>query len=224
VLSDINANGVLTISGILIFFDKVGDMVPTVYEEFLRKFEARADVEVFLHFRGLNVPHVAEEDKFDVARTSLPNCYRIVVRHGYSDIVVNENLGELVYTELRKHLIQSWTHNAPAIASLATNAERFAANSPGTTRPTSVTNGNGELATDDRKVAKRLEVLDQAYASQTVYIVGKEQMRLLKSKNNIFKRVILGIFLWVRDNTRAKVASMKIPIEKLVEVGFVKEI
>jgi KUP system potassium uptake protein len=30
--------------------------------------------------------------------------------------------------------------------------------------------------------------------------------------------------MWLRDNTRAKVASMRIPIDKLVEVGFVKEI
>ena len=223
-LSDINANRVLTILGISIFFDKAGDSVPTVYEEFLRKFEARADVEVFLHFRGLNVPHVAEEDKFSVARTGLPNCYRIIVRHGYNDVVVNENLGELVYTELRRHLIQSWTYNAPAIASLATNAETSAADSPGTMRQTSVPNGNGELTTDDRKVVKRLEALDQAYATQTLYIVGKEQLRLLKNTNNIVKRMILEIFLWIRDNTRAKVASMKIPIEKLVEVGFVKEI
>jgi KUP system potassium uptake protein len=215
---------VFTILGISIFFDKAGNMVPIVYEEFLRKFEARTDVEVFLHFRSLSIPHVAEEERFSVARTILPNCYRIVVRHGYNDIVVNENLGELVYTKLRKYLIQSSAHSAPAIASLAANAEPSATDSSGSTRPTSVTNGNGERTTNDQKISKRLEVLDQAYAAQTVYIVGKEQLRLLKSTNNIFKRIILGIFLWIRDNTRAKVASMKIPVEKLVEVGFVKEI
>jgi KUP system potassium uptake protein len=214
----------LTILGISIFFDKAGNMVPTVYEEFLRKFEARADVEVFLHFRGLSIPHVAEDDRFSVARTVLPNCYRIVVRHGYNDIVVNENLGELVYNKLREYLIQSSFHSAPAVASLATNAEPYATDSNSSTRQVSVTNGNGERATDDQKVSKRLQVLDQAYSAQTVYIVGKEQLRLLKSKNNIFKRIILWIFLWFRDNTRAKVASMKIPVEKLVEVGFVKEI
>jgi KUP system potassium uptake protein len=182
-------------------------MVPTVYEEFLRKFEARADVEVFLHFRGLNIPHVSEEEKFSIARTSLPNCYRIVVRHGYNDITVAENLGELVYSELRKYITQSWAQNAPAIASVSSSVELYA--------PSTV---------DDRKVATALQVLDQAYAAQTVYIVGKEQLRLLKTTNNIFKRVVLTVFLWIRDNTRAKVASMKIPVEKLVEVGFVKEI
>jgi KUP system potassium uptake protein len=35
---------------------------------------------------------------------------------------------------------------------------------------------------------------------------------------------LLRIFIWIRENTRAKVASMRIPIDKLVEVGFVKEI
>jgi len=146
----------------------------------------------------------------------------MVVRHGYNDVVVTENLGDVVYSELRKHIIHSWGQHAPAIASLATSAEPSAANSAGTTRPAST--HNGELSPDDRKVAKRLETLDQAYAAQTVYIVGKEQLRLLKTTNNFFKRQILRIFLWIRDNSRAKVASMKIPVEKLVEVGFVKEI
>lgn len=199
------------IQGISIFFDKAGSMVPTVYEEFLRKFEARADVEVFLHFRGLIIPHVSDEERFSIARTSLPNCYRMIVRHGYNDVVVTENLGDLVYSELRKYIIQSRAQNASAIASLSSSARPSATNSAGTTA-------------DDRKVAEELEVLDQAYAAQTVYIVGKEQLRLLKTTNNIVKRVILNVYLWIRDNTRAKVASMKIPVEKLVEVGFVKEI
>lgn len=198
------------IKGISIFFDKAGNMVPTVYEEFLRKFEARAEVEVFLHFRSLIIPHVLEEEKFSVARTSLPNCYRMVVRHGYNDVVVTENLGDLVYSELRKYITQSWLQNAPAIANHSSSVEPSVANSAGT-------------SADDRKVAKRLEVLDQAYAAQTVYIVGKEQLRLLRSTNNIVKWTILNVFLWLRDNTRAKVASMKIPVDKLVEVGFVKE-
>jgi KUP system potassium uptake protein len=210
VLSDI-ANGVLIILGISIFFDKGGSMVPTVYEEFLRKFEARAEVEVFLHFRRLIIPHVSDEERFSINRTSLPNCYRMVVRHGYNDVTVTENLGDLIYSELRKYISQSWPQNVPAIASLSSSVGPSGVNSVGT-------------SVDDRKVSRELEVLDQAYAAQMVYIVGKEQLRLLKATNNIFKRMILNIFLWIRDNTRAKVTSMKIPIDKLVEVGFVKEI
>jgi hypothetical protein len=99
-VSRFSKSGDLCCAGIAIFFDKAGDHVPTVYEEFLRKFEARPDVEVFLHFRALPIPHVSDEEKFTIARTSLPNCYRMVVRHGYNDIVVTENLGGVVYSEL----------------------------------------------------------------------------------------------------------------------------
>lgn len=209
------------IKGIAIFFDKAGDLVPTVYEEFLRKFEARADVEVFLHFRGLSIPRVNDEDKFSIARTGLPNCYRVIVRHGYKEIMVTENLGDLIYSELRKYIIHSWAQQAPAIASLAPSADP-SGSSAGSTRP--VSPHGAELSAEDRKVAKRLDVLDQAYTNQIVYIVGKEALRLSKTKNNLFKRTVLEVFLWIRDNTRAKVASMRIPIEKLVEVGFVKEV
>jgi len=30
--------------------------------------------------------------------------------------------------------------------------------------------------------------------------------------------------LWLRDNTRSKMANMRIPTDQLVEVGFIKEI
>ncbi|KAL9086234.1 MAG: hypothetical protein Q9159_004299 [Coniocarpon cinnabarinum] len=75
--------------------------------------------------------------------------------------------------------------------------------------------------------------LDQAFKTQVVYIVGKEQLRIPSPQDHTWmqyigrrawRRAVLGIFIWIRENTRAKVASMRIPVEKLVEVGFVKEI
>jgi KUP system potassium uptake protein len=207
-----------SIKGIAVFFDKAGDMVPTVYEEFLRKFEARPDVEVFLHLRALTIPHVSEEEKFSIARTSLPNCYRMIVRHGYNDIIVTEGLGDLVYQELRKHLISSHAAKAQGSASGAAS-EAETSDSAIHSRFYGESRENA-----DARLQKRLDTLDEAYKAQTVYIVGKEQLRLLRKNNNWFKRAVLEVFLWIRDNTRAKVASMKIPIDKLVEVGFVKEI
>ena len=77
---------------------------------------------------------------------------------------------------------------------------------------------------NDIAIDRRIAVLDSAFQKQVVYIVGKEELRLLVEKNNIFKRILLGIYMWLRQNTRAKIAQMEIPVEKLVEVGFVKEI
>jgi KUP system potassium uptake protein len=195
-------------------------MVPIVYEEFLRKFEAQPDIQVFLHLRALYIPHVTPEEKYSIAKTSLPNCYRLTIRHGYNDIPVTENLGNIVYEEVRKYIITSSAqHSHPTstigvTTSLELNDEAEAQTT--TAASTSAESRNARLQ-------RRLSALDAANEAQIVYIVGKEQLRLL-SHNNAAKRFVLGIFLWVRDNTRAKVASMRIPVEKLVEVGFVKEI
>lgn len=77
---------------------------------------------------------------------------------------------------------------------------------------------------NDTAIDRRIAALDSAFQKQVVYIVGKEELRLLVERNNIFKRILLGIYMWLRQNTRAKTAQMEIPVEKLVEVGFVKEI
>jgi len=208
-----------SIKGIAIFFDKAGDMVPTVYEEFLRKFEAQPEVQLFLHLKRLPIPHVSEEEKFKITKTSLPSAYRLVVRHGYSDIVVTEDLGEVVYTELRKYIITSDAQHSQNSGKTSGTAS---VEEPAATETGGISHRPASIADADANTTRRLQVLDEAYGTQVVYIVGKEQLRL--GRFNIFKRTVLGVFLWIRDNTRAKVASMRIPIDKLVEVGFVKEL
>lgn len=193
-------------------------MVPTVYEEFLRKFEAQPDVQVFLHLRALYVPHVTPEERYTTSKTSLPNCYRLTIRHGYNDVPVTEDLGNMVYYEVRKYII---TSAAQFSHPNSTNGVSTSIELNDDAEPQTATSTSAESR--DARLQRRLAALDTAMESQVVYIVGKEQLRLL-AHNNIAKRFILGIFLWVRDNTRAKVASMRIPVEKLVEIGFVKEI
>ena len=72
-------------------------------------------------------------------------------------------------------------------------------------------------------VAARLAMIQKAYDTQVLYIVGKEQMRI-RAVTKIWRRVALNAFLWLRDNTRSKIANMKIPTDQLVEVGFIKEV
>ena len=71
--------------------------------------------------------------------------------------------------------------------------------------------------------AARLRKLHAAYERQVLYIVGKEQMRI-SADTRIWRRVVLNAFLWLRDNTRSKVAAMNIPTDQLIEVGFIKEV
>jgi KUP system potassium uptake protein len=93
--------------------------------------------------------------------------------------------------------------------------------------------GQVELAVAARAVDSQtttttteLDVLRAACDAQTVYVLGKETMRTRKDPGvvSFFRRVLLGSFLWIRENSRTKLADLDIDADKLIEVGFVKEI
>ncbi|KAK8162023.1 potassium transporter-domain-containing protein [Phyllosticta citrichinensis] len=289
------------IKGLGIFFDKAGDKVPAVYEEFIKKFEAQQDVHVFLHLRALHMPHIPDDERYSASGTSMPNCYRLTIRHGYNDHPVNFDLGSTVYTQLRHALVRAArpasTHSDAASSSPA--AKAHAKTSPtrqpaaslepsiipgpfdpahvGLPRATSPAppsilidrvdaaasdrsnssdshshshGGSGKpshspsrhrrnssvrfagpadtpyTSLPDSALKRRLAALDAAYATQVVYVVGKEELRLMGPGSywDWWRQGVLGVFLWLRANTRAKVAKMKVPVDKLVEVGFVREL
>ena len=191
------------IDGFGIFFDKAGAYTPKVYEQWLRKFRAQLDVVVLMHLRALNKPHVPDEDQFEVMRTSVNNVYRMIVRHGYNDHIVTPDLAGLVYEEIRKALMHGLVQ---PVKSEYTSTEKQADAGPG-----------------DSVTASRLRRLDNAYATQALYLVGKQQMRIAP-KYNIVKRMILGVFLWIRENSRSKIEKLNLPVENIVEVGFVGQI
>jgi KUP system potassium uptake protein len=200
-LADRYGGGELTgIDGMGIFFDKGGMLVPMVYEHWLRKFRAQMDVIVLLHLRALSVPYVSDEERYAVSRTSIPDVYRLTIRHGYNDHVITPEIGRLVYEEVRKAIICGGVRSAGAESPPSDNAVPQSYNT-----------------------ALRLRRLDMAYETQALYLVGKEQMRI-SANYNVLKRIILGVFLWVRENCRGRVAKLNVPVDKLVEVGFVCDI
>lgn len=75
----------------------------------------------------------------------------------------------------------------------------------------------------DTGIGSELAKLEEAYSHRVLYIIGKEQMKI-KVNANIFRKVLLSAFLWIRDNTRTKIANLRIPTDRVIEVGFVKDI
>lgn len=210
------------IKGLGIFFDKAGEAIPAVYAQFLQKFEARPDVLVFLQLRSLSVPIISEEDRYVVgAVPKVGNCYRVTARHGYNEQLVTAELGGVVYKQVRGFIVRNSVRERDEDEDAAKqDAEDGQGSSSKSSRPDPL---------------PALTALDKAGEAQTVYIVGKEQLRLIDHRSQrglsraalrpaaLAREVALMVFLWMRENSRAKVASMRIPIEKLVEVGFVRE-
>jgi len=185
------------VSGLGVFFDKVGDLVPLVFAQFVRKFAARPEIVVLFHMRPLPVPTISEAERYVISRTAIPHCYRLTVRHGYTDKVVSPDLGKLIVEQL----ILFITRETGTISETSSASSKQ--HSP--------------------EVQEELDALDRARAAQTVYVLGKEQLRVRKGRNP-FRWVILQAYLFVREYARTKLADLNIPADNTVEMGFLKEI
>ncbi|OLN93258.1 Potassium transporter 5 [Colletotrichum chlorophyti] len=198
------------VNGFGIFFDKSGIQTPSVFTHFASKLGALPDVSVFFHLHPVEVPTVADADRYHISRfANIPGCYRLVVRHGFMDEVVSPDLGALIYEQVRRFVVRQAT------------AKAAAASEQETTTSWEETEVPAELR--DERVSAELAKLDRAYAHKVLYVVGKGQMHI-RTGASVFRRIVLGTFLWIRDNTRAKIANLRLARERVVEVGFVKDI
>ena len=202
------------IRGFGIFFDKVGETTPTVFSQFTTKLTAIPEIMVFFHLRPLELPSVAPESRYSVSRLAIPNCYRLVVRYGYNDEVVSPNLASVVYQQIRSFRTNEC--NAETSTTPVTALESDS-NDDTIDSPAGAEKNGAEVF--DSEVTR----IDNAYVHKVLYIIGKEQLKI-KPKTSYFRRFLLFVFLWIRENTRAKMANLNVPMDKVIEVGFLKEI
>ncbi|KAI0163650.1 potassium transporter-domain-containing protein [Pestalotiopsis sp. NC0098] len=193
---------VSTSPGLGIFFDKVGaggDVIPKVFTQFLRKFHSRPEVVVFFHLRTLTVPTVPLGERFVITRVhQLASCYRITLRHGYTD--------EVLTTDLRQVIVDQLNDFVGRLGKQQVTGQ----------------------ADQSEFIKQELSRLSCAGQSELIYVLGKQMMRPQHTKSSLIRRTIrhifLEVFLWLRENTRAKLADLNIDPDNLVEVGWVKHI
>ncbi|RPA99388.1 potassium uptake protein [Choiromyces venosus 120613-1] len=76
---------------------------------------------------------------------------------------------------------------------------------------------------DRERAEQDLVSLDAAYEKQVIYILGKEQLKI-ENGTWVGRKIALETFAWMRENTRTKAQEFNIPIDQLVEVGYIEEI
>lgn len=214
-------NPIGPIKGFGIFFDKAGETTPIVFSQFVRKLAALPEVIVFFHLRPLDQPFVEPQDRYSVSRLALSNCYRLVVRHGYMDEVITPDLSSLIFEKVRNYIVER---------ALEREGEKPTATGVNIGTPkhsdTSITSSMSAVKVPTPKIStssSRLEALEHAYNHEVMYIIGKEQMKV-KIGTNLVRRFFINAFLFVRDSTRTKIASLNVPLDRVIEVGFVKDV
>lgn len=189
---------------------------------------------VFFHLHPIETPTIPTSERYVTTKIpAIPGCYRLIVRHGFMDEVITPDLAALVYEHIRKSVVQRASETNPDEKlddqSPETRAASRGSSSAVSENLSADDNERGkrrqgepaELA--DTKVREELARLDRAFATKVMYVVGKEQMKI-KVSASIFRRILLETFLFIRDNTRAKIANLRLAMDRVVEVGFVKEI
>jgi KUP system potassium uptake protein len=240
------ATSLSTIQGFGIFFDKAGETTPIVFSQFIRKLVTAPEVIVFFHLRPLETPSVPPERRYHVSRLAIPNCYRLIVRHGYMDEVISPDLASLVFDKIRDYIIRQSFDREESVATVTgadsesrSTAEPVPDNASeqrgrmlsttgkepesSSTPVTSSSSANATTVTRKPPIATSLATLERAFDHEVLYIIGKEQMRV-KVGTNIFRTTLLNAFLFLRDNTRSKIANLKVQKDKVVEIGFIKDV
>nr|POF04689.1 potassium transporter 19 [Quercus suber] len=222
--------------GFGVFFDKGGINTPLVFSQFINKLVSTPEVIVFFHMRPLEYPTVPAAERFVVSQIKfLPNCYRVVCRHGYMDEVITHDLAAVIYGHVRDYVLDKTRcraasppdhhHLGRRAASPASTLDDDDDNTKPTDSPASSTEKSEPAITRATEVLgpANLAQLQRAYEHRVLYIIGKEEMHV-KPATALWRRIMLTIFLFVRDNTRNKMANLKVPTDRLVEIGFVKDV
>ena len=197
-----------TIRGFGIYFDKAGETTPTVFSQFVTKLTAIPEVTVFFHLRPVESPSVAPEERHTVSRLAVPDCYRLVVRYGYNDEMITPDLASVIADQIRKYLREE-------------DAARIRQDAESNDDP--MKEKSEEKTTLEPSTQAQLAKLEDAFGHNVLYIIGKEQMKI-KPETSYARMFLLSTFLWIRDNTRNKMANLRVPTDKIIEVGFLKEI
>lgn len=220
-----------TIKGLGIFFDKGGETTPAIFTQFLSKLVATPEVMIFFHLRPVEAPTVPPEDRYRVSRLGIPNCYRLVVRHGYGDEIISPNLAALVCDQVQKFITTSGAAVRKGPIDILPEPEQSIASALPTDesisnrtkeQPPSESDASKASQASD-SIARDLKMLQDAHDHRILYIIGKEQMRV-RAGTRIWRKVLLNTFLWLRENTRTKIANLRVPTERVIEVGFVKDV
>jgi len=220
-----NGEALSITKGFGIFFDKGGMNTPMVFSQFINKLVSMPEVSIFFHMRSLEHPTISANERFVVSQIRfLPHCYRVVCRHGYMDEIITPDLASVIYGHVRQYVLDKnrtvseyrIRTPSPSHVSVRSSRDPERDDSNRLSEKDSTTQA-GEVT--DISVTE----LQQAFEHRVLYVVGKEEMHV-RPGTALWRKIPLKSFLFMRENTRNKMANLKVPTDRLVEIGFVKEV
>ncbi|PGH27704.1 potassium uptake protein [Polytolypa hystricis UAMH7299] len=200
---------VKTIRGIGIFLVRPDSKSASVFDRFLSKFEAAYELSVLLQIKKVLKYHVLPSDRFSVSESGINSVYHVTLRLGYGDSLPLATFEQELLHELSL-LISDQTLDNPNDDSFShldiAAAVAAASTDDNDTHPDAISLTAHLGTTADKPVT---------------YIVPKARLSIAQGSNRL-RRILLSLFITVKNREQAKVTQLKVPVDRLVEIGFSK--
>ena len=137
-------------------------------------------------------------------------------------MIITPDLASVIMEQVRRYLADDLQSLQAKQCTTASSSNDISAVNAQTNSPDTSETRRGENE-DVQLRSRELEILKLAFEHKVLYIMGKEQM-VTKSGTNILRKVLLNAFLWMRENTRNKMANLRVPADQVIEIGFLKKV
>lgn len=145
------------------------------------------------------------------------------------DAIITSDLAAIIRKELREHVIRKYADRSrdregTTIEGPNSSEENSLDEKNPMTANANSRHSNATSSPDEGKtLPSDLAFIENAYDHRVLYVIGKEEMKI-RGDAPFWRKILLSAFLFVRHNSRSKMANLKVPTEKLVEIGFLKDI
>ncbi|WEW58175.1 hypothetical protein PRK78_003643 [Emydomyces testavorans] len=182
-------------AGIGVFLIEPHSSSPPVVDHFIKKFEAIHELSVLLHIKPIVRYSVPTKDRFSLTTTNITGLYHVTLRYGYGDTPSWDSFEELLTDELG--LLHANEEPDDHDSTMASNAD-----------PDSI-----PLTAAGHSASQK----------PITYIIGRDKL-YIKKGSSFIRRVFLAVFIYLKGHEKTKLSRLKVPVDRLVEVGFSKAI
>ncbi|PGH15031.1 hypothetical protein AJ79_02713 [Helicocarpus griseus UAMH5409] len=226
------------IRGIGIFLVESDSNSPPVFDHFLRKFEASHEITVLLHIKHIPKYHIPSQDRIRVSETSIRSVYRVTLRIGYGDTISWQSFEQSLVDELEYLLsstANSTTNTPPSEINIniipPEEDEPQSSSRPLSPAPVPAASSNDIPMSDLSSHIKRKHQHPQSAQlhlksitqKPITYIIGRDKL-YIKEESNFVRRAMLAVFVFVKNQQRTPLSQLKVPVDRLVEIGFSKAV
>lgn len=206
------------IPGLAVFYSELVHGIPPIFKHYVANVPALHSILVFVSIKSLHISKVPVEERFLFRRvypTEL-NVFRCVVRYGYTDVRNEEEPFERMLVEKLKDFIKEEFMFLALVCRSRGQLDDSIDDS---------IDDENQQENNQEEMEREIEVLDRAWGSGIVHLVGEHEVVAIKGAN-IGKRILINYaYNFLKNNLRQSINKVfDIPQKRMLKVGMTYEL